>query len=59
MKRGTKNRLMRSSFVHQAKQFERKCKASEQKTTPLPTQATHPGWKRKTFPIIVPHIPGV
>jgi hypothetical protein len=59
MKSGTKNRLSRSSFVHQAKQLERKCKTYEQKATPLPTHAFHLAWKRKTLPLIIPRIPGI
>jgi hypothetical protein len=47
-----------SSFVHQAKQLEENAKHTSRKQY-LCIHTTHPAWKRKNFPLIIPCIQGV
>ena len=60
MKKPTKGRLKRESFIHQSRRLERQLPGMmEHEAKAIPAHVTHPLWERQLFPKIVTSIPGV
>ena len=60
LKKPTKGRLKRSSFVHQSRILERRePELLDHKATPIQPYAAVPSWERLTFPAICTTVPGI
>lgn len=60
MKKPTKGRLKRSSFIHESRIRERRNpELLEHTASPLPKNTAIPAWKKEAYPILQTTIPGV